>query len=147
MAWTRTTSLAGVALVVLLALCAERSVVVLADDVDSSAKKTEDAKEQPKEDESQLHSLYAEGSLCGYCEYCRFCDLCKKDCPCETSPSKPNCHMCKYCKFCYLCSGVCDTVCTPGGVIDLISSSIYRNIPKLDLLQLTDDIDSVKDYL
>lgn len=25
----------------------------------------------------------------------QFCELCEKDCPCETSPTKPNCKMCK----------------------------------------------------
>jgi hypothetical protein len=29
----------------------------------------------------------------------QFCKLCDKDCPCETSPSKPNCKMCKVDSF------------------------------------------------
>lgn len=27
--------------------------------------------------------------------FLQFCKLCDEDCPCEPSPSKPNCHMCK----------------------------------------------------
>lgn len=30
-----------------------------------------------------------------YWFFFQFCQLCEKDCPCETSPTKPNCKMCK----------------------------------------------------
>ncbi|XP_062574132.1 sarcoplasmic reticulum histidine-rich calcium-binding protein-like [Saccostrea cucullata] len=90
---------------------------------------------------------YAKGSVCGYCEYCKFCKLCEKDCPCETSPSKPNCKMCKYCKFCYLCSGVCDTICQPGGVIDKVSAAIVNALPSHDPEEINKDIKSVDDWM
>ncbi|ESO93551.1 hypothetical protein LOTGIDRAFT_161657 [Lottia gigantea] len=90
---------------------------------------------------------YAKGSVCGYCSYCKFCKLCDKDCPCETSPSKPNCKMCKYCKYCYICSGVCDTICQPGGMIDKISAAIVNALPSFNKEEIEDDLESVKPWL
>lgn len=90
---------------------------------------------------------YAKGSLCQYCDYCKFCSYCDADCPCETSPTKPNCKMCKYCKFCYLCKA-CDAICQPGGIIDKVSSSIagMLDIPSYDEDEVKEDIESVKEW-
>lgn len=101
--------------------------------------------EDVKVDEKTLQ--YAKGSACKYCEYCKFCKLCDEDCPCETSPSQPNCHMCKYCKFCYLCKGVCDTVCQPGGIIDRVSAAIVNALPSHDPEEINKDLDSVKAWI
>lgn len=89
---------------------------------------------------------YHKGSLCGYCDYCKFCKLCDLDCPCETSPTKPNCHMCKYCKYCYLCK-VCDTVCQPGGIIDRVSASIFNALPRYNKEEIDKDIDNVQTWI
>ncbi|XP_077867884.1 uncharacterized protein LOC102809788 [Saccoglossus kowalevskii] len=89
---------------------------------------------------------HAKGSLCGYCDYCYYCVKCEQ-CPCESSSSKPACHMCKYCKFCYLCSAVCETVCKPGGTLDMVSSAIYNALPTFDMDSVTEDISSIKEYL
>ncbi|XP_061174261.1 sarcoplasmic reticulum histidine-rich calcium-binding protein-like [Saccostrea echinata] len=105
----------------------------------------ESSNEEEKVDQEKVD--YAKGSVCGYCEYCKFCKLCDKDCPCETSPSKPNCKMCKYCKFCYLCSGVCDTICQPGGVIDKVSAAIVNALPSHDPEEINKDIKSVDDWM
>lgn len=105
----------------------------------------ESGNEEEKVDPEKVD--YAKGSVCGYCEYCKFCKLCEKDCPCETSPSKPNCKMCKYCKFCYLCSGVCDTICQPGGVIDKVSAAIVNALPSHDPEEINKDIKSVDDWM
>ncbi|PFX24111.1 sarcoplasmic reticulum histidine-rich calcium-binding protein-like [Stylophora pistillata] len=105
------------------------------------------------ENSSEEDKTYALGSLCNYCTYCKFCELCDKDCPCEKSKKKPNCHLCKYCKYCSLCS-VCDTVCTPGGVVDVVSSAIYNSLPSFDKEtkeKVDEDIKSarkwIKEYL
>lgn len=102
---------------------------------------------------SEEDKKYALGSLCNYCSYCKFCELCDKDCPCETSKKKPNCHLCKYCKYCSLCN-LCDTVCTPGGIVDVLSSAIYSSLPSFDKEtkeKVDKDIDSarkwIKEYL
>ncbi|KAK3093156.1 hypothetical protein FSP39_012021 [Pinctada imbricata] len=101
--------------------------------------------EAEKVDETKLS--YAKGSVCGYCDYCKFCKLCDEDCPCETSPTKPNCKMCKYCKFCYLCSGFCDTLCQPGGILDKVSAAIVNALPSHDPQEVEKDISSVKDWI
>lgn len=101
-------------------------------------------KELPPEETEKLE--YHKGSLCGYCDYCKFCKLCDADCPCEKSPTQPNCHMCKYCKFCYLCK-VCDTVCQPGGIIDRISASIFNALPRYNKDEIDKDIDGVKTWI
>ncbi|KAK2156485.1 hypothetical protein LSH36_212g03042 [Paralvinella palmiformis] len=93
-------------------------------------------------DEEKLD--YAKGSVCGYCQYCEFCTLCDKDCPCEVSPTKPNCHMCKYCKFCYLCSAVCDTICQPGGFVDKVTASIINALPSHNQKEVESDIKTVE---
>ncbi|KAL8615530.1 hypothetical protein ACOMHN_028193 [Nucella lapillus] len=103
--------------------------------------------ESDKEDVSSENLDYAKGSVCGYCEYCKFCKLCDQDCPCETSARKPNCKMCKYCKYCYLCSAVCDTICTPGGIIDKVSASIVNALPSVDRTEVNSDIKSVKSWI
>lgn len=90
---------------------------------------------------------YAKGSVCGYCEYCKFCKLCEEDCPCETSPKKPNCKMCKYCKYCNLCSAVCNTICTPGGILDRVSGAIVSALPTVNRVQVDSDIESVKTWI
>ncbi|XP_033735069.1 sarcoplasmic reticulum histidine-rich calcium-binding protein-like [Pecten maximus] len=106
------------------------------------------ADEEQKEKKLDPETLdYAKGSVCGYCEYCQFCELCDSDCPCETSPSQPNCKMCKYCKFCYLCSAVCDTVCKPGGILDKVSSAIVSALPIHDKEEIDKDLDSVSDWI
>lgn len=99
------------------------------------------------EDISTEQLDYAKGSVCGYCAYCKFCKLCDQDCPCETSPSKPNCKMCKYCKYCNLCSAVCDTICTPGGILDKVSASIVNALPSVDRGEVNSDIESVKTWI
>lgn len=109
------------------------------------ASATESSDEKEKADPEKVE--YAKGSVCGYCEYCKFCQLCEKDCPCETSPTKPNCKMCKYCKFCYLCSGVCDTICQPGGMIDKVSAAIVNALPSHDPDEINKDIKSVDDWI
>lgn len=108
-----------------------------------SADQGEEGKED-KVDEGKLE--YAKGSVCGYCDYCKFCKLCDKDCPCETSPTKPNCKMCKYCKFCYLCK-VCDTVCQPGGIIDKMSAALVNALPSHDPDEINKDIESVQTWI
>ncbi|CAG5130522.1 unnamed protein product [Candidula unifasciata] len=107
---------------------------------------------------------YARGSVCGYCTYCKVickylfflllilynieCSLmCDKDCPCERSKTKPNCHMCKYCKYCYLCSAFCDTICTPGGVLDRVSGAIVNSLPSFSKEEVEEDIASVKTWI
>ncbi|XP_052106197.1 sarcoplasmic reticulum histidine-rich calcium-binding protein-like [Mytilus californianus] len=102
-------------------------------------------KEDVKVDDEKVE--YAKGSVCGYCSYCKFCKLCEKDCPCETSASKPNCKMCKYCKYCNLCSAVCDTICQPGGILDKVSAAIVSALPSHDPDEINKDIDSVKEYI
>ncbi|VDH93572.1 Hypothetical predicted protein [Mytilus galloprovincialis] len=130
-------------------------------------------KEDVKVDDEKVE--YAKGSVCGYCSYCKFCKLCEKDCPCETSASKPNCKMCKYCKYCNLCSAVCDTICQPGksvwinniilckycnlcsavcdticqpgGILDKVSAAIVGALPSHDPDEINKDIDSVKEYI
>ncbi|XP_076099565.1 uncharacterized protein LOC143069021 [Mytilus galloprovincialis] len=102
-------------------------------------------KEDVKVDDEKVE--YAKGSVCGYCSYCKFCKLCEKDCPCETSVSKPNCKMCKYCKYCNLCSAVCDTICQPGGILDKVSAAIVGALPSHDPDEINKDIDSVKEYI
>ncbi|CAD5113649.1 DgyrCDS2810 [Dimorphilus gyrociliatus] len=88
------------------------------------------AEDKPESEDSSVEVdqdklEYTKGSLCNYCKYCKFCKLCDKDCPCEKSPQKPNCHMCKYCKFCTLCT-VCDKVCQPNGFIDRMSAKLIN---------------------
>jgi xanthine dehydrogenase iron-sulfur cluster and FAD-binding subunit A len=90
---------------------------------------------------------YARGSVCGYCTYCKFCKLCDKDCPCETSHSKPNCHMCKYCKYCNLCSALCDTICTPGGILDRVSGAIVNSLPSFNKDEVDGDIANVQHWI
>ncbi|KAK7104419.1 sarcoplasmic reticulum histidine-rich calcium-binding protein-like [Littorina saxatilis] len=102
---------------------------------------------EPAEDVPQEKVDYAKGSVCGYCTYCKFCELCDADCPCETSRSKPNCKMCKYCKYCYLCSAICDTICTPGGILDRVSGSIVNSLPSVNHDEVDSDIESVKTWI
>ncbi|XP_013390384.1 sarcoplasmic reticulum histidine-rich calcium-binding protein [Lingula anatina] len=115
------------------------------------------AKDDKKEDEAQSKEAenvkvdeeklkYAKGSLCNYCDYCKFCKLCDEDCPCETSPSQPNCHMCKYCKFCHLCK-VCDSICQPGGIIDRVTAALVNALPHHDPEEINKDIDGVKEWI
>jgi len=77
----------------------------------------------------------AQNRVCKYCEYCTFCSECAADCPCESNPEtpddKPNCHLCKYCRFCNLCVA-CYTVCTKGGFLDRVVSSLFSEIPEVD---------------
>ncbi|KAI0219088.1 hypothetical protein LSAT2_029271 [Lamellibrachia satsuma] len=92
---------------------------------------------------------YAKGSLCGYCRYCTFCELCDKDCPCEKSPSRPNCHMCKYCKYCFACK-VCDKVCQPGGILDRVTSKIVNSLTSVEAPpkdEVEKDLASVKKWV
>ncbi|XP_062502723.1 sarcoplasmic reticulum histidine-rich calcium-binding protein-like isoform X1 [Corticium candelabrum] len=110
----------------------------------STADKHSEATSSSDKDSSQ--SEYGRGSACSYCIYAKFCDLCEKDCPCETSKSKPNCHMCKYCRFCSL-TRLCDTICRPGGIIDTVSSSLWSALPSWNKDDLQRDIETVKDYL
>lgn len=100
--------------------------------------------ELQSEDSEKLE--YNKGSLCGYCDYCKFCKLCDLDCPCEKSPTKPNCHMCKYCKYCYLCK-VCDTVCQPGGIIDRVSAAVFNALPRYNKDEIDKDIDGVQPWI
>jgi len=90
---------------------------------------------------------YAKGSVCGYCEYCKFCKLCDEDCPCETSPKRPNCDMCKYCKYCFLCKGFCNTICQPGGIIDKVSAAVVNSLPSFNKEEVDGDIESMKDWI
>lgn len=116
--------------------------------------KSEDAPaDEAASEEDTNNKKYALGSLCNYCSYCKFCELCQVDCPCEKSKKKPNCHLCKYCKYCSLCS-VCDSVCKPGGVVDVVSSAIYNSLPAFDKdtkEKVDKDIESarkwIKEYL
>ncbi|XP_045170098.1 sarcoplasmic reticulum histidine-rich calcium-binding protein-like [Mercenaria mercenaria] len=103
--------------------------------------------EQEKVEVDSEKLEYAKGSLCGYCDYCKFCKLCEEDCPCEKSPTKPNCHMCKYCKFCYLCSGVCNTICQPGGIIDKVSAAFVNALPSYNKEEVDGDIEGVKSWI
>lgn len=43
------------------------------------------------------HYIYrkARNEVVFFLFFLQFCQLCEKDCPCETSPTKPNCKMCK----------------------------------------------------
>jgi len=104
--------------------------------------KSEEIPEEPLPEKLE----YAKGSVCGYCEYCSFCEQCK-DCPCETSPSKPNCKMCKYCKYCKICDTICDTVCTPGGILDRFTGAIVNSLPTVDHNEVNQDIESVRSYI
>ncbi|XP_076441669.1 uncharacterized protein LOC143280840 isoform X2 [Babylonia areolata] len=106
---------------------------------------SESSEESPDLSDEQVD--YAKGSVCGYCRYCKFCKLCDQDCPCETSASKPNCKMCKYCKYCKLCSAVCDTICTPGGILDRVSATVINSLPSVDHSEVNSDIDSVKTWI
>ncbi|KAK3580372.1 hypothetical protein CHS0354_001487 [Potamilus streckersoni] len=127
-------------LFIVLTLMVFLSAVLSSDEPASNA----DTKEE-QIDEGKLE--YAKGSVCGYCSYCKFCKLCDEDCPCETSPTKPNCKMCKYCKFCYLCSALCDTICTPGGILDRVSATIVNSLPSYNKDEVDQDIDSVKTWI
>lgn len=141
------------------------SLVLLSHATQADEKTVEEPLQEPKVTEKsevvndaasegeQKDKEYALGSLCNYCSYCKFCELCDVDCPCEKSKKKPNCHLCKYCKYCSLCS-VCDTVCKPGGVIDVVSSAIYNSLPAFDKdtkEKVDKDIESarkwIKEYL
>ncbi|KAL3873566.1 hypothetical protein ACJMK2_036664 [Sinanodonta woodiana] len=127
-------------LLVVLALLVFLNVVLSSEEPSSNV----DTKEE-KIDDQKLE--YAKGSVCGYCSYCKFCKLCDEDCPCETGPTRPNCKMCKYCKFCYLCSALCDTICTPGGILDRVSGSIVNSLPSYNKDEVDQDIDSVKTWI
>ncbi|BFZ12070.1 hypothetical protein BsWGS_15109 [Bradybaena similaris] len=115
------------------------------DDDESHATPDEDSAVSEPVDEEKVE--YARGSFCGYCAYCKFCKLCDVDCPCRRSKSKPNCHMCKYCKYCYLCSAFCDTICTPGGVLDRVSGAIVNTLPSFSKDEVEGDIESVKTWI
>ncbi|XP_074652615.1 uncharacterized protein LOC141906988 [Tubulanus polymorphus] len=103
-----------------------------------------DEEATPTVDDQSLQ--YAKGSACNYCDYCKFCKLCDKDCPCETSPQRPNCKMCKYCKFCYLCK-ICDTICQPGGLVDRVTAKIVNALPTYNKDEVDKDIDSVRYWI
>lgn len=107
--------------------------------------KSKEDKAEEKQDPDDLE--YNKGSLCGYCSYCKFCKLCDKDCPCQKSASKPNCHMCKYCKYCYLCKLACQTVCQPGGFIDVVSTTLYNQLPRFNKAEVDKDLDEMKDWM
>ncbi|XP_062502724.1 uncharacterized protein LOC134179783 isoform X2 [Corticium candelabrum] len=106
----------------------------------STADKHSEATSSSDKDSSQ--SEYGRGSACSYCIYAKFCDLCEKDCPCETSKSKPNCHMCEktYNVF-------SDAPYFTGGIIDTVSSSLWSALPSWNKDDLQRDIETVKDYL
>ncbi|ELT99494.1 hypothetical protein CAPTEDRAFT_222340 [Capitella teleta] len=109
-----------------------------------NAETDEDQVEAQEMNEEMLE--YAKGSLCNYCDYCKFCKLCDSDCPCESSPSQPNCHMCKYCKFCHLCKA-CDAVCSPGGFIDTVTAKLFGALPSFNKESVDSDIEGVKDWI
>ncbi|XP_056101750.1 sarcoplasmic reticulum histidine-rich calcium-binding protein-like, partial [Rhinichthys klamathensis goyatoka] len=78
-----------------------------------------------KEDEQ-----YRSGSFCGLCSVCEHCSSCDK-CPCEEGDTSAHCHHCEGCSYCYICPVICETVCQPGGILDVLSGSLYQTVNTL----------------
>ncbi|KAM6951231.1 uncharacterized protein FYW47_014758 [Aplochiton taeniatus] len=71
----------------------------------------------------QFHS----DSLCGVCTICAHCKSCN-NCPCEEGDESVHCSHCDGCSYCYLCPVLCDTICTPGGLVDELTGSLFGAI-------------------
>lgn len=71
------------------------------------------------------------GSLCSVCSICDHCSKNCDNCPCEDGDESEQCEHCQECSSCYLCPLLCDTICTPGGLIDELTGSLFQSFSAL----------------
>lgn len=97
---------------------------------EETGKKSNEIPVQESNESDQTDNAgYKTGSVCVYCKYCKLCKLCDKKCPCAKDSKLEHCNMCKYCDYCHLCDVVCQSVCVPGGFMDMFSSAVYDVLP------------------
>ncbi|KAL7372510.1 hypothetical protein ABVT39_017662 [Epinephelus coioides] len=99
-------------------------VVAEEDELEDEDTANETTEEEPADDILE----YRSGSLCSVCSICEHCSKNCDQCPCEDGDESEHCEICQECSSCYICPILCDTICTPGGLVDELSGSLFQTV-------------------
>ncbi|KAJ4940194.1 hypothetical protein JOQ06_026503 [Pogonophryne albipinna] len=93
---------------------------------DDDADEVTDAANETIEEPATVLLQYRSGSLCSVCTICEHCSTDCEKCPCEDDDESDHCEQCQDCSSCYICPLLCDTICSPGGLVDELTGTLFQ---------------------